>query len=214
MSDSGGATRQIPKLVLVALLLAALACGSANSASATLEAIQNEIPTAQANAFATIDAAATQALEEDGETPQSTAAHGTVGQRIEVNGVAFTIAQVSAVTEYDQGSGAIKTAKPGNVFVVLDVTIENVGHDEIVYNPLFFKVKDSEGFEYEADLFAPEPKLQSMGKLPRGEKVRGNVALEVPAAAKGLAVSVSPIAYPEIDGTDTARIDIGDTPAP
>lgn len=201
-------------LALGVLLLAALACGSANSASATLEAIQNQIPTDQANAFATIDAAATEALVGDGETPEASAAHGAVGQRLEANGVAFTINKVGAVTEFDQGSGSIKSAAPGNVFVVIDVTIENTAHDEIVYNPLFFKIKDSDGFEYEAYLFAPEPKLQSMAKLPNGDKVRGNVAIEVPATAKGLVVIVSPIAYPDITGPDSVRIDIGDAPVP
>lgn len=207
-------TNKTPTLVLCALLLAVIACGSANGASATLQALQNQIPTDQASAFATLDAADTQAAALGGETQQAAQVHGTVGQPLEVNGVVFTINKVKAVTAFDQGSGAIKAAQAGNIFVVLDVTIENAGHDQIAYNPLFFLAKDSDGFEYEAELFAPEPKLQSMGDLPRGEKVRGNVAIEVPAATTGLTVSVSPIAYPDVGEPNTVRIDIGDAPAP
>ena len=71
--------------------------------------------------------------------------------------------------------------------MVVDVTIENVERDWVPYNPLFFTVRDSDGYEYvmdsEASFMSPRP-LRS-GELARGDKVRGTVVFQVPKR-KGL----------------------------
>lgn len=138
------------------------------------------------------------------DTPQPVASPlGKVGEPFEAGGVSLTVAKVSKT---DQTSQFAK-AKPGNTFVVTDVIIESPGRDESPYNPLYFKVRDSEGFEASGALMgAPEPALKS-GKLAKGEKVRGNVAFEVKADAKGFVLLYEPLVI--LGGYRVLRIDLG-----
>jgi hypothetical protein len=110
-----------------------------------------------------------------------------IGDRVVSGGIALTILKVRRVSR----SGIFR-ADSGNEFVVLDVLIENVERDEAPYNPFYFKVKDSENFEYDYSIASPNPSLKS-GDLKRGGKARGNVAFEVKKGAKGLVVSYEPL---------------------
>jgi hypothetical protein len=89
---------------------------------------------------------------------------------------------------------AIKIWKPdpGNVFVDIEAVIENTARDQAPYNPLYFKVKDSDGFEYNHAIASVDPSLKS-GDLAKGEKVRGHVAFEVKSSAKGLVLAFEPM---------------------
>lgn len=111
-----------------------------------------------------------------------------IGQRVESSGVALT---VNGVQKTD-AIGSFLKAKDGQTFLVADVTIENTSRDKSPYNPMYFKVKDADGFEYTAGLGADDKTLKS-GELASGEKARGTVAFEVPKDGKGLTVSYQPI---------------------
>ena len=83
-------------------------------------------------------------------------------------------------------------AQAGNIFVIAEVLIENTERTELPYNPLYFGIKDADGFQYQASFAAPEPSLQS-GTLAQGDKVRGWIAFEVKDGAKGLTLSYEPL---------------------
>jgi hypothetical protein len=110
-----------------------------------------------------------------------------VGERVESAGIAVTVQAVSRTPSL----GTLFKAKSGNTYVVLDTTIENTGRDVAPYNPLYFKLKDGAGFEYNSAL-GGEQSLKS-GELKQGELARGQVAFEVPAGASGLSVSYQPV---------------------
>src|SRR6266540_3213771 len=131
--------------------------------------------------------------------PSATPNIGVVGERKEVGGIALTVLNITRMNGID-----FLTPKEGNNFLVIEVLIENVSRvDEVPYNPLYFSVKDFDGYEYPAILIAPDPELQS-GKLPKGDKARGFVAFEVKASAGGLVVRYEPIVI--LGGYEPIRI--------
>jgi hypothetical protein len=92
-----------------------------------------------------------------------------VGERREAGGIALTVTKVSKLDQI----GDFWKPGEGNIYLVTEVIIENVNREEAPYNPLYFKVKDSDGFEYLSAITAPDPSLKS-GTLAKGDKVRGN----------------------------------------
>ena len=124
-----------------------------------------------------------------------------IGQRTESGGIALTVNGV----QRNSNAGQFLRAKPGRTYVIADVTIESVTRDNAPYNPLYFKVKDSEGMEYDAGLFGPDNSLKS-GELTKGDKSRGSVAFDVPSDAKGLVLSYQPIVI--FGGYQTIRIQL------
>lgn len=110
-----------------------------------------------------------------------------VGDRVELNGTALTVVKVDRAADL----GQFQKAKDGNEFLIAEVIVENsASADKIPYNPLYFKVKDSDGFEYDAEFTAGERSLKS-GELAKGDKARGDVAFEVKKTAKGLSWNIS-----------------------
>ena len=207
-----------PLLALVVLVLASLACGSdttgsktatpkpaaqpAAAAPAATSAIAEEkaapAPTSPAATKTTAPASTARPTDTPRATntpkptntsrPSPTANVGGVGERREAGGIALTITKVSKTNTISD----LWKAKAGHVYLVVEALIENTTRDEAPYNPLYFKVKDEEGYEYTTALAAPSPDLKS-GSLAKGERVRGNVAFEVPTAAKGFVLSYEPM---------------------
>lgn len=140
-----------------------------------------------------IDLEATAAEAAPDPAAPSTDGLPTVGDRAEASGLALT---VNSVTKSPQAGDFLK-ADPGYTFVVADVTFENVGLDKISYNPLYFRVKDSRGFEYSASFTAPDPSFQS-GELVKGDKVRGNLAIEVMEDSTGMVLAYTPITVEDL----------------
>ncbi len=124
-----------------------------------------------------------------GAAPSSTSSQAAgIGIRQESGGIAITVVGLRTERSIEN----FFTADPGKVYVVVDVVIENTARDEAPYTPLYFQVKDADGFEYNASLVAPAPSLRS-GKLAKGERVRGNVAFETPQNVAGLVLSFQPL---------------------
>jgi len=120
--------------------------------------------------------------------PTSTLSIGVINEPRELGGIVLTVLNAENMIKM-----GYLTADPGYIYLVLDVTIENVGRNEDTpYNPLYFSVKDSDGYEYNATLFAREPSLKS-GDLPKGEKVRGYIAFKVRSTSKEMVLSYEPL---------------------
>ena len=71
------------------------------------------------------------------------------------------------------------TPDKGKEFVIVNVTIRNLGSDEISYNPFDFKVQDANGAQ-ESETFATLDDDLRSGTLAPGGKVTGSMPFEVP----------------------------------
>jgi Domain of unknown function (DUF4352) len=120
------------------------------------------------------------------KTPAQTIGH--IGERVELAGVALTALKVkrqSSVNEF-------LTPDEGNIYLAVEVIIENTAKEKAPYNPFYFKLKDQDGFEYTTSFAGVEPDLKS-GELRTGGKARGNVTFEVKKTAKGLVMTYEPL---------------------
>lgn len=173
--------RQLAAPIAVVLMLFVLACGSGSGGGTS--------PATSASGAAAAEPTAAPAA----------AAPGKVGDRIEMNGIALTVVKTEKKDELSQ----IEKAKNGNTFIVVEVLIENVSVDKAPYNPFYFKVKDSDGFESTPALGAGDQPLRS-GELPKGDKARGTVAFEVKKDAKALVLSYKPLVL--FSGDEVIRV--------
>jgi hypothetical protein len=73
----------------------------------------------------------------------------------------------------------------------LTVKIENTGRTRMPFNPLYFRVKDRDGYEYLPVIGSPETSLQA-GSLARGRTVRNIIIFEVPENDLRLLVTYQP----------------------
>lgn len=169
---------------------------SSNTLAEQEEAAPTDVPEATDAPEATDEPKAT-------EIPIPTEAPPGIGTRIESGGIALTVAQAYLTDSFD----TFLKPEDGFTFLVVEVIIENVDRDEAPYNPLYFAVKDSQGFEYTTAFSAPEPTLKS-GEAAKGELARGFVAFEVQEGATGLVVSYEPLVI--LGGYETIRIALGD----
>lgn len=160
--------------LIVALAAFVLACGSTAGTGG-----QTIVPAAtSAPADATMAPAATSA----------SAQIAKVGDRVEQGGTALTVVSVERKAELSQ----FQKADAGRIYVVAEVLIENIGTEKVPYNPLYFEIKDSEGFEYPATIFTGDNGLGS-GDLAASDKARGVIAVDVKEDAKGLVLAYQPI---------------------
>ena len=112
---------------------------------------------------------------------------GKSGERVEAGGIALTVVGVERLPSLNE----FMKAGTGKTYLVVDVVIEATTRDKAPYNPFYFKVKDSEGFEATAGLGGNDS-LKS-GELAKGEKVRGKVTFEIAEGARGLVLSYQPL---------------------
>lgn len=85
----------------------------------------------------------------------------------------------------DKGNDFIKPDE-GNIYYIVDVTIENKGEEEATISSLaMFELYDDEGYNYSITV-GPDTKGKVDGNLGAGRKMRGELAFEIPADAKGL----------------------------
>ena len=127
---------------------------------------------------------------------------GRVGQKVEAGGVALTVNNVSTARSIEE----FWEADAGFHFLVVDVTLQTTTRESAPYNLWYFRLKDSQGFEYAITMLAPKPQLQ-WGDLGRGETVRGNVAFEIPENSRGLVLSYEP--WELLDRYEPLKVNLG-----
>jgi hypothetical protein len=94
--------------------------------------------------------------------------------------VAITLHQFE-ITE----TGLFVAPKEGTVFVILDVTFENRGQEEITIGSRYMRLTDAGGTSFPRSLVgASKPSPDST--LAPGKSSRGQIAYEVPKGAQGL----------------------------
>jgi hypothetical protein len=125
-----------------------------------------------------------------------------IGERAEYADVGLSVN--SALQQ--QQIGEFFKAAPGNVYVVVNVTIQNKRPYQIPYKPYDFTIKDAAGTVYEAGVTAG-PSVLQRSTLDATKDVSGNVNFEIPTSAQGLALSYQ---VPGTTGAITVRL--GDAP--
>jgi hypothetical protein len=129
---------------------------------------------------------------------------GVVGKRIESAGIALTVVDAykqETVSEYLKPD-------PGNVYMVVEVIVENVSRsEETPYNPFYFTIKDSSGYQYNPTIMAPGTPLKS-GTLQTGDLARGTLAFEIKSTTRGFVLTYKPLVI--FGGYDPIRILLGD----
>jgi hypothetical protein len=142
---------------------------------------------AAAQPTATPQPVATATPEPPTATPEPPPSLAQIGDRVEAGGIALTVNSARTVPSFD-----FITAAEGKTYLVLDVLLETTDRDTAPYNPFYFSVKDADGFQYNSAILAPDPSLKT-GDLARGDRVRGNVAFEIPVGATGLVLTYEPL---------------------
>jgi hypothetical protein len=150
----------------------------------TTEPVMEETPQTEA----TPEEAAT---PEAGATPESGggAVTGNVGEPTDIGWAKFTLNKVSRAS-----SGNIDPSA-GNEYVIVNVTIENVGSedDKPISSLLMLKMVDTAEKEYQWALGAKVDLLDSkQTNLKKGDKVTGEVGYEVPKGKTGLVLKFMP----------------------
>lgn len=143
-------------IVLATMIVALCACGASDTNNATTTT------------------AATSQPSQPTPTPQP---HFKVGQLVKVGDtwdVTINSVKTSTGTEFD-------TPKPGNVFLLIDVSLKNISSQELTASSLLmFTLRDSTGQQYTETFtsFTTSPE----GKTPAGSPVRGTLPYEVPTS--------------------------------
>lgn len=130
-----------------------------------------------------------------------TASDGVVN--ITLNGLRYT----SVINENYQ----VK-AQPGNTFIILDLTLGVIKNGEKRFYPQGgpFRIRDSNGYSYTTDqqkYEALEKGLRSAQNLTYEDKVRGELAFEIPENSDGLTFQFL------FDPDNRVTFKLGDTPA-
>lgn len=86
-----------------------------------------------------------------------------------------------------------------NTYLFVNVIIGNFGKGPVAYNPLYAKVKDGSGREYQTNIMAGASLTGSLqnGNLAPNDKVQGIIAFEVPKGSSGFKFSYQPIVFPQ-----------------
>lgn len=120
-------------------------------------------------------------------TVQQTQKHFAIGDSIKMGDLVLTVnsARQSSGGEFDQ-------PQSGHVYEIINATLENTGQEsEVISSLSMFSLKDSEGYKYNST-FVSNAKGQLDGELTPGDKMRGELAFEIPKTAKGLQLLFEP----------------------
>lgn len=79
-----------------------------------------------------------------------------------------------------------ENANPGNIFVIIDAEIKNIGSDSMYITMAKFSMSDSEGNRYDPELYAGDDRLSILKELYTNQKTRGKVVFQVPENARKL----------------------------
>ena len=90
------------------------------------------------------------------------------------------------------GTNQYMKPKEGNVFLLIDVTVENQGKDEAgISSMLSFKLSDKEGRSQELSIEAlTEANGKLDGSIPPGKKITGELGYQVPTGPQSFELGI------------------------
>ena len=185
--------RIIAALGSIFVLVLLLACGGGSPnptitspTAAPAADAPTAAPAAAAEAPTTAPAAAEATAAPEATSAPAAPAVAKIGDKVELDGFAVTVTKAERTAQI----GDFQKAQDGREFIVVEALFENISADKekADYNPFYFKVKDSEGFEFNATVDMGPNSLKS-GNLDKGGKARGTVVFDVAKGAKGFVMS-------------------------
>ncbi|HLR43077.1 MAG TPA: DUF4352 domain-containing protein [Pseudogracilibacillus sp.] len=116
-----------------------------------------------------------------------------VGEQVKLDG------QVVEVTKVEKSDGdELERPSDGKEFVIVHVSIENHSDDEISYNPLDFRMKNSDGqIEDQGITMIDSDTALSSGELSPDGNVSGTLSFEQPIDDEGLQLIFEPSFWSE-----------------
>lgn len=111
-----------------------------------------------------------------------------VGDEVKLGGavVAVNSVEKSAGSEWDQ-------PKSGHEYVIVTVTIKNIDHEQISYNPYYFSMQNSQGQITETTFTTIDSDTAlSSGNLASGGVVSGTISFEQPIDDPSLVLKYQP----------------------
>jgi hypothetical protein len=183
-----------------ALAMATSACQSTSKASVvgqdatTSSAAAVGAPSTSGSAAAKTSAAA---------SSSAAAASGTfkVGQQVKVGSYTVTVHKVTYPYTSD-----MDTPEAGKAYILLDVEVANNTSSKQTFSSLMqFGLKDSTNVSYTETIAVGADGQVPDGDIPAGQSLRGPVAFQVPAGAKGLQFSF----VSDLINGDKTYIDLG-----
>jgi len=114
-----------------------------------------------------------------------------VGETAKTSKIEVTVKSVEKTTEYEYCVASycnMESAKEGNIFLIADVEVKNVGADQVYFSVGDFSATDNEGSRYNTDVSLSEDAIEMITQLYQNQKVSGKVYFEVPENAEGLKI--------------------------
>ncbi|MGQ9684393.1 MAG: DUF4352 domain-containing protein [Anaerolineae bacterium] len=137
-----------------------------------------------------------------GQAPAAASAnHCPVGVRCFRGDTALTVHQVSKMAE-----GSAHTPPPGRAYLMLNITIQNIGRDPFFCSPQDFAARDATGAEYVPVTMVGQESPFTADSLWPQDQLRGNLVFEIPADASGLQLIYR---HPEQDESTSIRVRLG-----
>ena len=104
------------------------------------------------------------------------------------------------------GTNQYMKPKEGNMFLLIDVTVENQGKDEAgISSMLSFKLSDKEGRSQELSLEAlTEARGKLDGSIPPGRKITGELGFQIPTGPQSFELGIKA----DLLSTGTAVVNI------
>ena len=180
-----------------ALAMATSACQSSSSKASVVGQ-----DTTTSSAAAAVGGPSTSASGSAASPAKSSSADGgfKVGQQVKVGKFTVTVHKVTYpyTNELDQPDS-------GKAYVLLDVEVANSSSESQAFSSLMqFNLKDSTNASYDETIMLGVQGTAPDGDIAAGKSLRGPVAFEVPAGAKGLQFGF----LPDLGG-DKTYIDLG-----
>ena len=118
-------------------------------------------------------------------TPSSpTLTPGNIVGKVTSEGAILTVVKIAKLSKI----GIWVPENAGDVFLNVEVILENVSREKIQGNSLYFSLKDKNDKSYGHSIAALDPRFP-LGDLGPGQSAQGNVAFIVPDAASGFVLS-------------------------
>lgn len=110
-------------------------------------------------------------------TPTPTPEIAGVGYYIEWTDMKVSLLEANVYTDYNEYFGPDEGFKFVSVLVEYEALVDGVS-----YNPLYWKLVDSESYGYDYYFMGKEPALDSSNDLKAGRKAKGWLTFQVPEA--------------------------------
>ncbi len=116
------------------------------------------------------------------EKPDQKMVEASIGDKIELESLSLIINSVSV----SDGTNEWDRPKDGHLYVIPDITIENVSNETInISSMMQFTLMDGDGYELDQSIMS-DTKGSLDGQIAPGRKIRGEIAWEVPINTTGL----------------------------